>query len=76
VDLQLRAKRINPQRNFPRGFLIGTLLLIVVYVVADVAYLVALGPADAARSDTIAADGLWQPWLGSDTAKFVRADRS
>jgi len=64
------SETINPQRNFPRGFLIGTLLLIVVYVVADVAYLVALGPADAARSDTIAATAV-AAVLGSDTAKFV-----
>jgi APA family basic amino acid/polyamine antiporter len=64
------SETINPQRNFPRGFLIGTLLLIVVYVVADVAYLVALGPADAARSDTIAATAV-AAVLGSGTAKFV-----
>lgn len=64
------SETIDPQRNFPRAFLIGTLLLIVVYVVADVAYMVALGPAEAARSDTIAATAI-AAVLGPNTAKLV-----
>ena len=64
------SETIDPQRNFPRAFLIGTLLLIVLYVVADVAYLVALGPAEAARSDTIAATAI-AAVLGPNAAKLV-----
>jgi len=46
---------MNPQKSFPRAFLFGSLLLAGVYLFAVVSYLVALGPADAAASDTIAA---------------------
>ncbi len=46
---------MNPQKSFPRAFLFGSLLLAGLYLFAVVSYLVALGPADAAASDTIAA---------------------
>src|SRR6267142_2587033 len=36
---------IDPQRNFPRSFLAGSLMLIGLYLLAVVAYLFALGPA-------------------------------
>ncbi len=49
------GETLDPQRNFPRAFLAGTTFLIAVYLVANVAYLAALGPDVAARSDTIAA---------------------
>lgn len=48
----------EPQRDFPRAFLVGTTFLIAIYVVANLAYLAALGPAEAARSDTIAASSI------------------
>ena len=46
---------VNPQKAFPRAFLLGSVLLIVLYLFAVVAYLVALGPAAATASDAIAA---------------------
>ena len=46
---------VDPQKSFPRAFLLGSLMLIVLYLVANVAYLVALGPAVAANSSAIAA---------------------
>ena len=46
---------INPQRSFPRAFLLGSLVLIGLYLLAVFAYLVALGPTDAAATDAIAA---------------------
>src|SRR5437870_4586877 len=46
---------INPQKAFPRAFLMGSLILVGLYLIAVVAYLFALGPADMAASDTIAA---------------------
>jgi APA family basic amino acid/polyamine antiporter len=49
---------INPQRNFPRAFLFGTLALIAIYLLANVAYLAALGPEGVAKSGSVAADSL------------------
>ena len=45
----------NPQRTFPLGITIGTLILIGLYCLANVGYLVALGPSAAASTDRIAA---------------------
>jgi len=46
---------INPQKAFPRAFLMGSLILVGLYLLAVVAYLFALGPAEMAMSETIAA---------------------
>lgn len=48
----------DPQRTFPRAFLIGSTALIAIYVVANLAYLVALGPFRMARSQSIATDAV------------------
>jgi APA family basic amino acid/polyamine antiporter len=61
---------IDPQKSFPRAFLIGSLLLVALYLVANVAYLIALGPAAATASDAIAATAASStlgPWAG----KFI-----
>jgi len=58
---------IEPQRNFPRAFLAGSLILTGLYLLANLAYLVALGPAAAASSDAIAAASMTAvlgPWAG------------
>jgi Amino acid transporters len=52
----------DPQRSFPRAFLLGSLLLAGLYLFAVVAYLVALGPSVAATSDTIAAAAATTSW--------------
>ena len=49
------GEAIEPQKNYPRAFLGGILFLIALYVVANLAYIAALGPADVAATDTIAA---------------------
>jgi basic amino acid/polyamine antiporter, APA family len=49
---------INPQRNFPRAFLIGTATLIGVYLIANLAYVAALGPSGVASSGSVAAESL------------------
>lgn len=49
---------INPQRNFPRALFIGTAGLIAIYLLANVAYLAALGPAKVAESTSVAAASL------------------
>ena len=48
----------DPQRNFPRGLVMGTVTLIVLYCLANIAYLAALGPEGVARSSTVAADAV------------------
>ncbi len=61
---------IDPQKSFPRAFLIGSLLLVALYLVANIAYLIALGPAASTASDAIAANAastVLGPWAG----KFV-----
>jgi APA family basic amino acid/polyamine antiporter len=45
---------VNPQKAFPRAFLLGSLVLAGLYIVAVIAYVVALGPAGATASNTIA----------------------
>lgn len=49
---------VNPQRNYPRAFLVGTAALIAVYLIANFAYLAALGPAGVAGSSNVAAESL------------------
>ncbi|HYL84826.1 MAG TPA: amino acid permease [Candidatus Angelobacter sp.] len=61
---------VDPQKAFPRAFLLGSLVLIGLYLVAVVAYLFALGPAAMASSMTIAADSV-SAVLGPWAAKLV-----
>jgi basic amino acid/polyamine antiporter, APA family len=64
----------NPQRCFPRAFFIGSLLLAGLYLFAVVAYLVALGPSAAAKTDTIAAAAastVLGPWAGKLVAANI-----
>src|SRR5438034_3095441 len=49
------GETINAQRNFPRALLIGSSTLIGIYLLANLAYLAALGPAKAAQTDAVAA---------------------
>src|SRR5713101_8153315 len=46
---------IDPQKSFPRAFLLGSLTLTALYLIAIVAYLNALGPAASSASEAIAA---------------------
>jgi APA family basic amino acid/polyamine antiporter len=64
------GEAINPQRNFPRAFLLGMLVLIGIYLLANVAYFVALGPTDAAKSDSIGALSVGT-LFGGKAAKLV-----
>ncbi len=61
---------IDPQKSFPRAFLFGSVALMGLYLFAVIAYLVALGPAAAASTDTIAAAAATQV-LGKWAGKFV-----
>jgi APA family basic amino acid/polyamine antiporter len=62
----------DPQRNFPRGLVIGTAALIFIYCFANIAYLAALGPAGVARSSTVAADAVGAI-LGPLASKLIAA---
>ncbi len=52
------AETLDPQRTFPRAIWVGTALLIGIYVLANLGYLAALGPAAASQSPRIAADAV------------------
>ncbi len=65
---------IEPQKAFPRAFLLGSLILAGLYVTANIAYLVALGPAAATASDAIAATAataVLGPWAGKIIALTI-----
>jgi basic amino acid/polyamine antiporter, APA family len=49
---------VNPQRNYPRALFVGTAALIAIYLLANLAYLAALGPAGVAGSTSVAAESL------------------
>jgi APA family basic amino acid/polyamine antiporter len=62
---------LKPQQNFPKAFLMGSLFLMALYLIAVIAYLVALGPAAATVSDAIAANAgslVLGPWAGKIVA--------
>jgi basic amino acid/polyamine antiporter, APA family len=65
---------LEPQNSFPRAFLLGSLILVALYLTANVAYLVALGPGAATMSDTIAATAataVLGPWAGKMIALTI-----
>jgi APA family basic amino acid/polyamine antiporter len=48
----------DPQRIFPLGIVIGTAGVVTLYLLANVAYVSALGPVAVAHSDRVAADAV------------------
>jgi APA family basic amino acid/polyamine antiporter len=65
---------VNPQKTFPRAFLLGSLSLMGIYLVAVIAYMIALGPAAATGSDAIAATAMAAvlgPWAGKIIAVTI-----
>jgi basic amino acid/polyamine antiporter, APA family len=65
---------IDPQKSFPRAFLLGSLTLTGLYLIAIVAYLNALGPAAATASEAIAAtaaSAVLGPWAGRAIAATI-----
>jgi APA family basic amino acid/polyamine antiporter len=49
---------VEPQKAFPKAFLLGSLTLVGLYLVAIVAYLFALGPQGTTASDAVAAQAV------------------
>jgi APA family basic amino acid/polyamine antiporter len=65
---------VNPQKSFPRAFLLGSVSLIALYLIAVCAYLAALGPTAAIASDAIAATAVrvvLGPWAGKIVALTI-----
>ncbi|MBM4187314.1 MAG: amino acid permease [Gemmatimonadetes bacterium] len=62
----------NPQRDFPLGLMVGTLLCITIYVLANVGYVAGLGPERLASSTTVASDAVGAAF-GPATAKLIAA---
>ncbi|HJU73614.1 MAG TPA: amino acid permease [Gemmatimonadaceae bacterium] len=52
------GEALDPQRSFPRALVLGTLILIGLYVLANVAYVAALGGARVAASERVAAEAV------------------
>ena len=48
----------NPQKSLPRAIALGTVSLIVIYLVANFGYLAALGPARVAASERVAGEAV------------------
>jgi basic amino acid/polyamine antiporter, APA family len=65
---------VSPQKSFPRAFLLGSVSLVALYLIAVCAYLVALGPTAATASDAIAATAVGVvlgPWAGKIVALTI-----
>jgi APA family basic amino acid/polyamine antiporter len=61
---------VDPQKNFARGIIIGTATLIGIYLLANVAYVAALGVQRSATSERIAAEAVAQ-MLGPNAGKLI-----
>jgi APA family basic amino acid/polyamine antiporter len=60
----------NPQRNMPRALIFGSLLVIGVYALTNIAYFYVLAPAEAVGTSTVAADAA-RRFLGTAGGAFV-----
>lgn len=71
ADLSYNAGEVtNPQRNLPRALIGGTLLVLAIYLAANVAYLAVL-PVETIRHSKLVAADVAQQVLGSGGATFV-----
>jgi APA family basic amino acid/polyamine antiporter len=60
----------NPQRNFPLGLIVGTVVCIAIYVLANVGYVAGLGPERLTGSSTVASDAVGALY-GPTAAKLI-----
>lgn len=60
----------NPQRNIPVALIAGAILVVVVYILVNIAYFYVLTPNEAAATQTIAAAAA-ERFLGSAGGSFV-----
>ena len=64
------GEALEPQRGFPRGIVIGTATLVAIYLLANVAYVAALGPVAVAGTDRVAADAV-RASLGPGAGRLI-----
>jgi basic amino acid/polyamine antiporter, APA family len=64
------GESVNPQRDFPRSFLIGSVALIGIYLFANLGYLAAIGPEGVANSNRVAITSV-AAVMGPRLAKLV-----
>jgi APA family basic amino acid/polyamine antiporter len=62
----------EPERHLPRSLIVGTLAVVLIYVLVNVAYLRTLGLDGLAATTTPAADAAGR-WLGANGERFVAA---
>ncbi|MBI4501330.1 MAG: amino acid permease [Gemmatimonadetes bacterium] len=62
----------NPQRTFPRAIVLGTAILIGIYLFANIGYLAALGAGGVAQSDRVAAEAVGAV-IGPGAARLIAA---
>jgi basic amino acid/polyamine antiporter, APA family len=68
------GEMVNPQKSFGRGIVVGTLILIAIYVFANVGYFAALGIDGVASSNRVASDAataVLGPWAGRALAAVI-----
>ena len=64
----------DPKRNFPRGIFVGTAVLVVLYLLANLGYLAVLGPAGVMRAERVASEaaaGVLGPIAGQLLAAVI-----
>jgi basic amino acid/polyamine antiporter, APA family len=66
------GEALDPQRTFARGIVIGTAVLVALYLLANIGYLATLGPEGVAGSQRVAADAV-RVLFGPVAAKLVSA---
>jgi basic amino acid/polyamine antiporter, APA family len=66
------GEAINPQRTFPRGIVTGTALVIGLYILANVAYVAALGAGGVMQSNRVAAEAM-AAHFGGTAGKAIAA---
>ncbi len=72
-DVSFAAGEIrDPQRNFPRGIVAGTLTVVLLYLTANLAYLHVLSPSEIAASERVALTAI-RKVAGEWGAKFLTA---
>ena len=62
----------NPQRNLPLALIGGTLLVIAIYILTNVAYFYVLSSAEVAASDRVAAEMMRRVWAPAARMQSAR----
>jgi APA family basic amino acid/polyamine antiporter len=66
------GETVDPNRTFPRGIAIGTLTIVLIYGLANIGYVAALGPDTTMASTSVAADAV-RSRFGAGAGRLVAA---